>query len=147
MITYELMLLLRTMPKPELHGVLKRIATAIFDKGGVIRKLDNLGHKDMPYKTSSHGVVYNKASYFLYEFTVPPSSIDTLLDEYGRDVDIIRRRIYKKNEENKFKCTLDEELQPPPYRKEVQEMIAKARRLDKPKFSYNNGMDYYPFQK
>ncbi|KAJ8950158.1 hypothetical protein NQ314_008011 [Rhamnusium bicolor] len=147
MITYELLMLLRSVPKPELKTILKRTANAIFDKGGFIRKLENLGTREMPYKTSAHGVVYDRASYFLYEFNVPPSSIDKLFDEYGRDIDIIRRRIYKKKEAETFECTLHDELQPPPYRKNVQDLIAEARKLDKPKFKYNTGLDYYPFQK
>lgn len=42
---------------------LKRTANAIFDKGGIIRKLENLGSRDMPYKTSVHGMVYKHAKY------------------------------------------------------------------------------------
>ncbi|CAG9821825.1 unnamed protein product [Phaedon cochleariae] len=147
MIHYELMLLLRVMPKTELKTVLKRTANMIFEKGGIIRKLENLGTRDMPYKTSVHGVVYNKASYFLYEFNVPPTSIDQLLDEYGRDIDIIRRRIYKKIEPEQFECTLDDELKPPPYRKDVLALVEQSKKGDKPKFKYNTGLDYYPFQK
>lgn len=101
----------------------------------------------MPYKTSANGVVYNKASYFLCEFNAPPSHIAFLLDEYGRDVDLIRSRIYKKNTPEQIECTLHEEMLPPPYRKDVQAMIAEARKHDKPKFKFNIGMDYYPFQK
>jgi len=147
MITYELLLLFRVMPKPELKEVLRRTAGHIFNKGGFIRKLNNLGSRDMPYKTSAHGVVYKQASYFMYEFNVPPSSIETLLDEYGRDVDVIRRRIYKKTDHETFECTLHEEMLPPPYRKDVQDLIAEAKGHDKPKFKYNSGLDYYPFQK
>ncbi|XP_056642520.1 probable 28S ribosomal protein S6, mitochondrial [Diorhabda sublineata] len=147
MITYEVLMLYRVMPKIELASVLKRTANTIFDKGGIIRKLENLGTRDMPYKTSVHGVVYKKASYFLIECNVPPTTINSLLDEYGRDVDIIRRTIYKKNEPTQFECTLHEELQPPPYRKDVQDLIKQARKLDKPRFKYNTGLDYYPFQR
>lgn len=86
-------------------------------------------------------------SYFLMEFNAPPSSLEDLSEEYGRDVDIIRQRIYKVKEEPQQECTLHEELQPAPYRKDVQDLIAEARKLDKPKFKYNSGLDYYPFQK
>lgn len=81
------------------------------------------------------------------EFNAPPSSLEDLSEEYGRDVDIIRQRIYKVKEEPHQECTLHEELQPAPYRKDVQDLIAEARKLDKPKFKYNSGLDYYPFQK
>lgn len=86
-------------------------------------------------------------SYFLYEFNVPPTSLDSLLDEYGRDVDVIRRTIYKKKQLDPFECTLHEEILPPPYRKDVQKMIELTKKEDKFKFKYNSGLDYYPFQK
>ncbi|GJQ67951.1 hypothetical protein Trydic_g16708 [Trypoxylus dichotomus] len=145
--TYELCLLIRVMPKTELVSTLKRAANAIFVKGGVIRKLESLGTKDMPNKTSSHGFVHNRASYFLIEFNAPPRYLQDILEEYGRDVDVIRRRIYKKQEEEVPECTLDEEIQSPPYRKNVQDLIAQAKKVDKHKFQYNTGLDYYPFQK
>ncbi|KAK9703671.1 Ribosomal protein S6 [Popillia japonica] len=65
MITYELCLLLRVMPKSELVSALKRTANTIFLKGGIIRKLESLGTKHIPSKTSSHGLVHNKARYLL----------------------------------------------------------------------------------
>ena len=86
-------------------------------------------------------------SYFLMEFNAPPVYIDQLLDEYSRDVDIVRRRIYKKKEAEAFECTLHEDMLPPPYRKSVQKLIEEARKSDKPRYNYNTGLDYYPFQK
>lgn len=101
----------------------------------------------MPYKVSAHGMVHRQANFFLIEFSAPPASLEDLAEEYTRDVDIVRKRIFKVNEPEKYECTLHEEILPPPYRKDVQELIAKARKLDKPKFKYNSGLDYYPFQK
>ncbi|KAB0796424.1 hypothetical protein PPYR_10485 [Photinus pyralis] len=147
MITHELMLLYRVMPKPELVTTLKRTAETLFSRGGIIRKLENLGTRDIPFKISAHGVVYKQASYYVFTFNVPPIAIKDLLDEFERDVDIIRRKIFKQNSPEFKECTLHEELQPAPYRKSVQELIAQARKLDKPKFNYNTGLDYYPFQK
>lgn len=87
------------------------------------------------------------SSYFVFEFNAPPLCIEQLLDEYGRDVDVMRKRIFKKNMPKNVECTLHEELLPPPYRKDVQELVAKAKRHEKPKFRYNADLDYYPFQK
>lgn len=70
------------------------------------------------------------------------------MDEYSRDVDIIRRRIYKKKEtEEDFECTIQEEMQPAPYRKNVQDLMNETKKSGKPRFSYNSGLDYYPFGK
>lgn len=70
-----------------------------------------------------------------------------LKDELKRDVDIIRQNIFKKNEPIDFECTLHEELQPPPYRKDVQELMELVKKKQKPRFEYHTGMEYYPFQK
>jgi hypothetical protein len=39
-----------------------------------------------------------------------------LEEEYGRDVDIVRRRIFKMETPEEFECTLHEEILPPAYR-------------------------------
>jgi small subunit ribosomal protein S6 len=136
------------MPKTELASVVKRTANTIFENGGFLRKLEHLGTRDMPHKTSSHGMVHHKASYFLFELNVPPTSVEKLMDEYFRDVDIIRRRIYKKQEPPQFTCTLHEDTLPPPYRKSVQDLIAQAKKADKSQqYDQKTGLDYYPFQK
>ncbi|XP_044766750.1 probable 28S ribosomal protein S6, mitochondrial [Coccinella septempunctata] len=148
MITYELCLLFRLMPKTELVSSLKRTANAIYDKGGILRKLENLGTRDTPHKISAHGMVHRKASCFVYEINVPPTKLEDLNEELGRDVDIVRRHIFKKNTFDEVKeCTLHEEMLPVPYRKDVQDLLEQARKLDKPKFVYGNNLDHYPFQK
>lgn len=81
------------------------------------------------------------------EMSIPPVKIEDLLEETSRDVDIMRRSVYKRQRPEEKACTLEEELQPPPYRKSVQDLVEQARSLDKPKFKYNTGLDYYPFQK
>lgn len=148
--TYELALMLRTMPKVELIGTLKRVSHAIFDRGGIIRNIENLGFRHMPYKTSSHGVVHREANYFIFKIDTATQAITDLKEEYSRDVDIIRQRVFKVQEENDNNCTLEEELLPPAYREEVQKMIevgkTQVNRFSY-KFKYNSGLDYYPFQK
>jgi hypothetical protein len=55
-------------------------------------------------------------SYFLFEFICPPASLRDLQEEYSRDVDIVRRRIFRLETPEEFECTLHEEMQPPAYR-------------------------------
>uniref|UniRef100_A0A1L8EHE2 Small ribosomal subunit protein bS6m n=1 Tax=Haematobia irritans TaxID=7368 RepID=A0A1L8EHE2_HAEIR len=145
--TYELFVVLRQMPRTELVGALKRTAESILDKGGIIRSLQNLGARALPYKISEQGMVHREGSYFAINFDVAPMKIADMKEEFGRDVDIIRRNIYKVEESEKYECTLHEELLPPAYRKDVAEMIEIAKRKQKPKYNYNSGLDYYPFQK
>lgn len=148
--SYELSLVLKALPKPELKNAVKRISTAIFKRDGIIRSIENLGFRIMPYKTSAHGIVHREGNYFLLKFDTPSKVVLELKEEYGRDVDIIRQRIFKNLPNDSATCTLEEELLPPAYRKEVQKMIEIGKTQQNPfthKFKYNSGLNYYPFQK
>jgi len=100
-----------------------------------------------------------------------------MLDEYQRDVDIVRLKIYKQNKDSKKECTFEEEMLPPPYRydlwfsmiynllynvlikiflslslfvlyrRHVQQLMKKANKNNTTKFKYNSGQNYYPFTK
>lgn len=148
--TYELTLLLRVMPKTELKSTLKRVSSAIFDRGGIIRNIENLGFRPIPYKTSAHNLVHREANYFMFKIDTATQTVADLNEEYSRDVDIIRQRVFKVKEESEHSCTLETELLPPAYRKEVQKMVTigktQVNRFTY-KFKYNSGLDYYPFQK
>lgn len=132
-------------------STLKRTATAILDKGGIIRKIDNHGTRELPYKISVHNLVHRTGSHFIVEFDAPPTQIADLKEEFGRDIDIIRRHIFaKKNATENIDiktCTLDDEMKPAAYRSEVIEMMKVGQKNFKKKFEYKSGFDYYPFQK
>ncbi|KAL9903536.1 probable 28S ribosomal protein S6, mitochondrial [Glossina fuscipes] len=144
---YELLLVCRQMARSELISVLKRTAKSILNNGGIIRNLENLGSRGLPYKISEHGLVHREGNYFSINFNVAPQKVADLREEFGRDIDIIRRSIYRVVEPEKYECTLPEEMLPPAYRKDVLDMIEIAKRNHKPKYNYNSGLDYYPFQK
>lgn len=106
-----------------------------------------MGTRALPYKISEHGVVNRTGSFFVMQFDSPTHLIHELKEEYGRDIDIVRRHIFKVEEPTTRSCTLHEEMLPPAYRKEVKRMIATSKRNEKPKFNSKSGLDYYPFQK
>lgn len=88
----------------------------------------------------------------MIKFDTPPTAIHDIQEELGRDVDIIRRHIFKLEDPKetpkaKLECTLHEEMLPPAYRKEVIKMIEMGQRKQKPKYPQNTGLSYYPFQK
>ncbi|XP_072752524.1 small ribosomal subunit protein bS6m [Anoplolepis gracilipes] len=147
--TYEMPLILRVMRKPELVATLKRATTTIFNTGGFIRKIENWGVKPLPCKINAHGRVHKEANHFLIHFDIPPKEIDKIVDEYNRDTDIIRSRVFKQREPIKINCTFHDEMLPPPYRSSVQKLmeLAKKQHNNKYDFKYNSGLDYYPFNK
>nr|CAG4644453.1 EOG090X0IQO [Lepidurus arcticus] len=145
---YELSLILRTMSKPEMVATLKRAAEGILDRGGILRKMESLGTKTLPYRLNVHGLRHTEGMYFLMRFDAPPPVIEELKDVCVRDVDIIRPSVSKIEKKVGFPCTLEEELQPPAYRKDVAKLIEEGRKERKPMFQRRiPNMDYYPFQK
>lgn len=109
--------------------------------------MDNLGFRETPYKISEHGQVHKTATYFLFKFDAPPSSLTNINEECGRDVDIVRRNMFKIEQPIDTPCTLDEELQPPAYRKEVQKMVELSKRKERKPYDHKSGLNYYPFTK
>lgn len=103
--------------QPELAQCLKRTATKIFETGGFIRRIDNLGTEDTPWKISSHDAIHKKASYFIVEFDAPSSQLEPFNNYLSRDIDIIKRTIFKVPEvQPQPACTLSDEIKPPAYR-------------------------------
>lgn len=103
--------------QPEIAQCLKRTASKIFESGGFIRRIDNLGTADTPWRISSHDAIHKQASYFIVEFDTPSSALDPFNNYLARDIDIIKRTIYKVPENTpQPACTLHEELKPPAYR-------------------------------
>ncbi|CAF4936606.1 unnamed protein product [Pieris macdunnoughi] len=148
--SYEMAMIIRAMPKVELKNALMRISNGIFDRGGIIRKIENLGYRPLPYKTSAHGLVHKEANFFVFKIDTATTVVSDLKEEYSRDVDVVRQRVFKVNEDSDHVCTLETELLPPAYREEVQKMIKMGKsqvNRFRYKFSYNSGLDYYPFQK
>ncbi|XP_014219509.1 probable 28S ribosomal protein S6, mitochondrial [Copidosoma floridanum] len=149
---YEMPLLLKTMSKPQMIEVLKRTAEGIFQTGGFIKKIDNLGKQPTPWKMMDNQIAHREAHYFIFHFFAPPAKLESLRKEYNRDVDILKVTILTSEDVKSVKkCTLHEELLPPMYRPDVQKMLeigAKQKaKTEKHKFKFNTGLDYYPFQR
>lgn len=91
--------------------------------------------------------MHRHAHYFIYKFDAPIDSLDDITEECSRDVNVVRRSLYKIQPPVFDQCTLEEELQPPAYRTEVQEMIEVTKRQEKKPFDSKAGITYYPFQR
>lgn len=128
-------------------STLKRTAESIFEAGGFIRKLDNLGFRDLPHKISAHRLPHRQANHFLYTFDVPTKALVDINDELHRDIDVIRNQIYKIQEIEPHDCTLERELVPPAYRKDVQKLLELSKKKKKKQWDSRTGLDYYPFQR
>ncbi|XP_069745096.1 small ribosomal subunit protein bS6m [Narcine bancroftii] len=93
---YELAVILKAMQRPETAAALRRTVEALLENGAVVRNLESLGERTLPYKISKHNLRHNRGGYYLVDFDAPPAIIPTMLDHLARDVDVVRPTILKK---------------------------------------------------
>ncbi|XP_054510972.1 small ribosomal subunit protein bS6m [Molothrus aeneus] len=93
---YELALILKAMQRPETAAVLKRTVEALMERGAIVRSLENLGERSLPYKITKHKERHKRGGYFLIDLEAPPSLVSPMMDHLGRDIDVIRRAFIKR---------------------------------------------------
>ncbi|XP_004077505.1 28S ribosomal protein S6, mitochondrial [Oryzias latipes] len=96
---YELALILKAMQRPETAAALRRTVETLMERGAVVRDLENLGERLLPYKMTKHNQRHSRGSYFLVDFYAAPSILNGLLDHLHRDVDVVRPTVLKKDEQ------------------------------------------------
>ncbi|XP_051006221.1 28S ribosomal protein S6, mitochondrial [Acomys russatus] len=92
---YELALILKAMRRPETAAALKRTIGSLMDQGAIVRNLESLGERTLPYRISSHNLKHNRGGYFLVDFYAPSSTVENILEHLMRDIDVIRPSIVK----------------------------------------------------
>lgn len=150
--SYEMVLLLKNLPIHELRTSLKRTASVIWEIGGVIRKIENLGFQKTPYKIVAPNKQgsFREAHYFLYHFHTSDMKMTIFQDALRRDLNVIRHRIFfvadplelsRKAEEPE--CDIYIDRLPVPERPHVKEMVKVSKRKDK-FLSFGIRRDYNP---
>ncbi|XP_068122167.1 small ribosomal subunit protein bS6m isoform X2 [Hyperolius riggenbachi] len=98
---YEMALILKAMQRPETVATLKRTIEALFEKGAIVRNLESLGEKNLPYRMRKHHEHHVRGGYYLVDFYAPTTIIPVMLEHLSRDIDVIRPTILKHEEEKK----------------------------------------------
>ena len=94
---YELFLVTRALTKEPLRDIVRRIANSIFEQDGVIRKIENLGEQELPYRMKAHAEWHTHGRYMLFDFHLKTSSLPFFRKEMKFDYDIIRPTLMKKD--------------------------------------------------
>ncbi|KAF7251094.1 28S ribosomal protein S6, mitochondrial, partial [Varanus komodoensis] len=81
----------------ETAAALKRTVETLMERGAVVRNLENLGERALPYRISEHNEVHTRGGYFLVDFHSSPTIISALKDHLRRDIDIVRSTIIKQH--------------------------------------------------
>ncbi|XP_035256822.1 28S ribosomal protein S6, mitochondrial [Anguilla rostrata] len=93
---YELSLILKAMQRPETASALRRTVETLIERGAVVRGLENLGERSLPFKISKHNLRHTRGGYFLVDFHAAPKILPGFLDHLERDVDVVRQTVLKK---------------------------------------------------
>ncbi|AWP14186.1 putative 28S ribosomal protein S6 mitochondrial [Scophthalmus maximus] len=94
---YELALILKAMQRPETAAALRRTVETLMERGAVVRDLENLGEKLLPYKITKHNERHSRGAYFLLDFYSSPEILPGFLNHLHRDVDVVRPTVLKKD--------------------------------------------------
>lgn len=94
---FFLLLLFKNQNKtqPETAAALKRTLEALMDRGAVVRSLENLGERTLPYKMSAHSQRHTRGGYFLVDFYAPTTTVASIMEHLSRDIDVIRPNVVK----------------------------------------------------
>lgn len=96
---YELALILKAMQRPETAAALRRTVETLMERGALVRDLENLGERTLPYTMRKHNQSHNRGTYFLVDFYAAPRIVTGLLDHLHRDVDVVRPTVLKKEDQ------------------------------------------------
>ncbi|XP_064129293.1 small ribosomal subunit protein bS6m isoform X2 [Loxodonta africana] len=80
---------------PETAAALKRTIEALMDRGAIVRNLENLGERALPYKMSTHNQQHTRGGYFLVDFYAPTTTVESIMDHLSRDTDVIRPNVVR----------------------------------------------------
>ncbi|CAN9499922.1 unnamed protein product [Ophioblennius macclurei] len=97
---YELALILKAMQRPETAAAVRRTVEVLMERGAVVRDLENLGERLLPYRMNKHNQRHTRGTYFLVDFHASPSILTGLLDHLHRDVDVVRPTVLKKDDQS-----------------------------------------------
>lgn len=146
---FEVNFIVRTLAQPALKDCVKSLTTHILDRGGIVRQIEFLGHRQCPKKLFREGTLYSHANYFIFNCDLQEKILHELKDEFDRNQNVLRKAFIEVRPRAPVECTLQEELQIPSHRPSVQKMIYEGRQV--PKFRKiwepNTGLDFYPFHK
>ncbi|XP_032721277.1 28S ribosomal protein S6, mitochondrial isoform X3 [Lontra canadensis] len=65
------------------------------DRGAIVRNLENLGDRALPYKISAHSQQHRRGGYFLVDFYAPATAVQSIMEHLSRDIDVIRPNVVK----------------------------------------------------
>ncbi|CAG2103542.1 unnamed protein product, partial [Medioppia subpectinata] len=93
--SYELFFITKRLSKKELVSCLKRTGELILNSSGILRKMENMGTRQLPFKLRTPvpgSKRYASGNFFLFHCDVPPLTIYKIHESLRMDTDIMKVR-------------------------------------------------------
>ncbi|KAL5503264.1 hypothetical protein EMCRGX_G010186 [Ephydatia muelleri] len=95
MVQYEVALILRSVPTAELSQLLKKTLSVVLDQGAVLRKVENLGERQLPYRMRAHSKYFQDGRYLVFNMDASPQMAITIRNKLRANADTIRTTLLK----------------------------------------------------
>ncbi|KAJ3081795.1 hypothetical protein HK102_002124, partial [Quaeritorhiza haematococci] len=79
----------------DLANLMKTAGLHILDRGGVVRKFENIGSRQLPYRMRRHQEIFDHGHYWSMLFDASPSTMQSLLKTLSYDERVIRHTSIK----------------------------------------------------
>ncbi|KAI9219117.1 hypothetical protein BC828DRAFT_386914 [Blastocladiella britannica] len=75
--------------------LLKQVALSIIHRGGVVRGLQNMQERELPYRIKAHQEYHRDGQYLSMSFDASPAEVPTLLRQLKLDTRVLRATVIK----------------------------------------------------
>lgn len=63
MVRYEIAIILKSLPKDQLKNAFRTAATTILNEGALLRQIQYLGHRKLPYRMVAHEAAFDEGKW------------------------------------------------------------------------------------
>ncbi|KAL4233454.1 28S ribosomal protein S6 [Mactra antiquata] len=103
--SYEVALIIRSaLERTQMKNVLKGACQSIFHNGGVVKKMENLGYRELPHPMKSHTQKFTHGNYFCIQFNSSTDAMAKISKSYNDYDDVLRHGIVKNEVEPRRPC-------------------------------------------
>uniref|UniRef100_A0A1X7U074 Small ribosomal subunit protein bS6m n=1 Tax=Amphimedon queenslandica TaxID=400682 RepID=A0A1X7U074_AMPQE len=95
MVRYEIAIILKSLPRDQLKNAFRTAATTILNEGALLRQIQYLGHRKLPYRMVAHKAPFDEGSYLVCNIEAGPHMVKTIMDTLKKTKTVIRASMVK----------------------------------------------------
>lgn len=103
--SYEIAVIVRSaLDRPQLKDVMKSACKHIIKEGGLVKQMENLGHRELPHPAKAHSMKHTHGHYFCIQFDSGTKTMSKIAEIYKQTPEIVRIGIVKLQPEPRRPC-------------------------------------------